>query len=111
MSPGARHRLLGAIVVVLAVVGLLAAANLSGRRVAGSADRTPIPAPPRVGDCLLELPTAQRSPLVFSGSPILHVLTGACGAENYGEIIFVASGVAGFPMSAAGGPDRIEPRD
>ncbi len=105
-----QHRLWGASLIVLAVLGVLVVANVAGRRVAGDGAREPIAGPPQVGDCLVEPPSTELSASVYPGASILHVRTGPCAMANYGEVVLVARPGAGFPLDTAGGVTSAEPR-
>ena len=104
------RRVLGSILVALAVVGVLLGANLGGRRIAGTATPEPVPGPPRVGDCLLEPASGQLAAATSAGTPVLNIPTGRCRGESHGEVVFVAEDVADARVPAAG-PAILERRD
>ncbi len=91
-----------AAVIIAAVVG--PAVLGFGPRVAGMAERTPIPGPPVVGDCLLAPPVAAGSALTSLGIAIAAAPYAACPAPGdsgraFGEIVSVTPDVREFPTT------------
>jgi len=103
------RRTWGAVLVVVVVAAALTVPNLAGRRIEGTATRTPIADPPEVGECLLEDPLDTRSALDYSSIEIAAPTTGPCGEENYGEIVSVTMNARSFPVTIANRLSHPEP--
>lgn len=75
------HRRWGGVLILLAVgIVALVLPGLLGRQVSGSAVAVPVPAPPRVGDCLVAPP---------DHSPASSAVIAPCAAERFGEVVTV----------------------
>lgn len=103
------RRTWGAVLVVVVIIAALTVPNLAGRRVEGIATRIPVADPPRVGDCLLDDPTGNRSVLAYTSVQIHAATTGACGGANYGEIVSVAMDARSFPVTVVNRLSHPEP--
>jgi hypothetical protein len=91
------------------ITAALTVPNLAGRRVEGTATRTPIANPPQVGECLLDDPTRNRSVLEYTSIQIYTAATGACGDRNYGEIVSVTMDARSFPATVVNRLSHPEP--
>ena len=103
------RRTWGAVLLIVVIAAALTVPNLAGRRVEGTATRTPIADPPEVGECLLEDPLDTRSALDYSSIEIAAPATGPCGEENYGEIVSVTMNARSFPVTIANRLSHPEP--
>jgi hypothetical protein len=94
------RRLLGAGLLVLAVVVVSAVPALDGRRVAGSPVPIDVPPPPRVGHCLAELEFERRNGGSMAAADRVDQ-TVDCARPHVGEVIAVGP-TASFPRTKNG---------
>ena len=95
------RRLVGLVVLVLAVVAALAG-NGRTKELAGTPEPGPIPGPPRVGDCVLE-PFGWNGVDEASLNPTyLSPAVGPCEAERHGEVVAILPD--GLDYQPTGGP-------
>ncbi len=97
------RRAIGLLIIVLVVVSAVLAPGLLGRQVSGVATAVPVPASPRVGDCLTT--AADQSP-----PPTVEIIA-PCAAGRFGEVVTVtadpgAGAPAGRPDDAVVSDDR-----
>lgn len=103
-----KRRLVGIVVLLLALSAVVIVPSLDGRRVAGSPVATSFADPPTVGDCL-------RSPFALTAvapaSPAEIAVTntdlGDCGDSASGEVVAfwaTTAAAAQAPSSRFGGP-------
>src|SRR5664279_2582574 len=89
------RRLAGMVVVLLAVVAVVVAPSIDGRRVAGVAIALTFPDPPQVGDCVLPpFPAYAIVSGVPAQIPVTAITFGSCNGLVGGEVIAVWPSVA-----------------
>jgi len=103
------RRVWGTTLVTLVLVAALVVPNMAGRRIVGSATPVPVPDPPKVGQCLLSGADGGGSALEFDQVTVWSVGVGPCGANNYGEVVAVASDVHYFPSTVSNRMSHPEP--
>jgi hypothetical protein len=103
------RRVWGTALVAVVLVAAFVVPNLGGRRVVGIAAPIPVPDPPRVGQCLLAAASGGRSALEFNQVTVSSAGVGPCGAENFGEVVAVASDVHSFPSTVSNRTSHPEP--
>ena len=86
------RRLAGIALVVVVLLAAIAVGSPNGRRVAGSADRVPLPPVPVVGSCVSGLPQHTQTGWRFQQSGYLSATTVPCVNLIDGEIVAVDSG-------------------
>src|SRR6478736_5179040 len=74
---GMNRRATGLALLVGAIIAVLLVPVVSGRRVAGVAQRAPTPDPPKIGDCLQDVPSKPSS-MDFT-APLFAATTTPCG--------------------------------
>lgn len=102
------RRLVGAVVLILALAAILVVPSLGGRRIAGAGAVITFPDPPQVGDCLLRPVPSDR---VDFGLPPKIVVTatafGFCDGTIAGEVVALwpdEESADAAPSTRLGGP-------
>lgn len=100
------RRAWGLVLVTIVIITAVLAPAWGGRRISGSAQPSPAPGSPMVGECLDELPM-RRSALDYL-PPVLAGVTGPCDEANHGEVVSVVADVDVFPRTTENGMSRPE---
>lgn len=95
------RRAAGALVLVVGLTLALVLPAALGRRIAGSAGRPPVPAPPAVGDCLTAPPTPAGSPIDGRIAVAAAPADGCSDGVRFGEIVSVDNRPATVPAGVA----------
>src|SRR6476469_5583031 len=87
-----RRRGAGMAPLTALLAALIVVAAVRGRVVPGDPTAQPVPAPPLVGDCILENPQDRGADLYPSKTPFATLRSGDCSARRFGEIVSLAQG-------------------
>ena len=91
-ADGRQRRGAGIIVLAGLLVLLIVVAAVRGRRLPGEPTAAPVPAAPRVGDCIQENPHDRGADLYPAKAPLASLRSGDCLAPRFGEVVSLAQG-------------------
>ncbi len=95
------RRATGLALLVGAIIAVLLVPVVSGRRVAGVAQRAPTPDPPKIGDCLQDVPSKPSS--MDFAAPLFAGTTTPCGLRNVAEVVGIVPNVYFSPPTLDNG--------
>lgn len=96
-------RRVGMLLLAVVMVLLIWAAAVHGRGLPGEPTAAPVPAAPRVGDCIQVNPHDRAAELYPAAAPLPVLRSGDCSGLRYGEIVSLLDGVpdgADVPVGA-----------
>jgi len=91
-AAGWRRRGAGITVLAALLVLLIVVAAVRDRRLPGDPTAAPVPAAPRVGDCIQENPHDRGADLYLTKAPLAALRSGDCSAPRFGEVVSLAEG-------------------
>src|SRR6478735_8333781 len=91
-ADGRRRRGAGIIVLAGLLVLLIVVAAVRGRWLPGEPTAAPVPAAPRVGDCIQENPHDRGADLYRVKTPLAALRSGDRSAPRFGEVVSLAQG-------------------